>query len=178
VSCSTSTVTGRLKFGTTGTVVAPLVPSFSFSCLSKLSTLAFCLSCSFACAFGPGTKAGVGGVVAGFGVGAAEIGNGAGARVGIGAGIGAGAEAGARTGTGTDTGTGAGAGPGAGARAGVGFALSTADANGDGSTCNGVAAELSPALLLFGPSLGSPISAAGAFRLPRAARKLCTKVLR
>ena len=100
-----------------------------------------------------------------FGGGAAEIGNWAGVGAGAGASAGAGA------------GTGAGVGAGAGARTGEGFALSTDVAIG-GWTCKGVAAELSPALLLFGPTLESSISAARAFRLPRAARKLCTKDLR
>ena len=103
------------------------------------------------------------------GGGTSEIGNGARVRVGTGAGAGAG------TGAGTEAEAGAGA--------GGGFALSAdvamgAEASGGGSTCNGVVAELSPALLLFGPSLESSISAARAFRLPRAARKLCTKDLR
>lgn len=95
------------------------------------------------------------------GGGTAEIGNGAGVCTGVGVGVGTGAGAGAEE----------------------GFALSTdvaigAEGSGGGSTCNGVAAELSPALLLFGPSLESSISAARAFRLPRAARKLWTKDLR
>ena len=113
------------------------------------------------------------------GGGTAEIGNGAGVgtRVGVGVGV--------RVGVGVGVGTRAGAGTEAEAEAkgGKGFALSTdvaigAEASGGGSTCNGAAAELSPALLLFGPSLESSISAARAFRLPRAARKLCTKDLR
>jgi hypothetical protein len=167
-------VTGWLEVDATGTVFAPLVPSSCFSCIVELSTLALCLSCLFACALvldGPGTSAGVGGVVSVSFIGAADIGNGAGASTGVGPC--AGADAGANASTGA----------GAGAGVGVGFALNTevaigTDGSGGGLTCIGVSKELSPALLLFGPSLEFSISAVGAFRLPRAARKLCTKVLR
>lgn len=85
---------------------------------------------------------------------------------------------------GPDAGIGAelrtGAGGGTGAADGIGLGLGTgaaigADGEGGGSSCMGVSAKLSLALLLFGSSLELSV---GAFRLPNATRKLCTKVLR
>lgn len=151
----------------TGAAIAPSIAPSCSSCAFELSSLVLGVFCLFTCALvpdRPDTGVGAEIVVALFGAGAgigAEMGTGA--EAGIGASIEAGIEAGAGAGAGFTLGT---------------AATIGADTDEDGPTCIRVSVGPSSALLLFGPSLESSISAAGAFRFPSAARKLCTKFLR